>query len=255
MNKLVAVDESDCVSPFVQTNELTLYQAALLWTGRAPEAPFPFPTSADEERMDWLRACEKSDVENGKPSGSWSAFLNLAKAVEDALLPANRAFDRDGNHAPIRTVVRKSDLRKFAEKKDDELPDFLLDEQIGQGINSSPGTSGHGTKAELGKAKPGLTTGDIAVVFDGIYWDYDKWKSNLASCPNWAKSARLSPGLRGRGKQGSATWDPVELASQILEKNGKLKIQLNGAFEKEQKLLSFSAAWKERREQEKEYFG
>lgn len=272
MDKFAPVDESDCVSPFdIQADELTLYQAALLWTGRPLEAPFHFPPSDDKERMNWLCACEKSDVDkvkpngrpNGKPSGPYSKFCNLAKAVEDRLLPAKMAFDRNRNHNPVRTVVRKSDLRQFAEKQWGEFPDFLQDkvsESVaigGEAETASSGTCEQVEKAEHGKAKSGLLAGDIAAAFDGIRWPYVKWKRNLGDSRDrkWLQPARLSLGQPGKGKQGSSTWDPVELAWLLLGKQGSLKSKLNAVFRTKSELSGWLQEWEERIAQYDEYSG
>lgn len=94
------------------------------------------------------------------------------------------------------------------------------------------------------KSKNGLTTHKIAMNFDGIIWNYDNWKTNLASAPKWLKAegALLLPGKKGKG--GDAIWDPVAIAKNILDKNTALKMKLTSVFKNNPDLLPWADAWK-----------
>ncbi len=109
-----------------------------------------------------------------------------------------------------------------------------------EGGKASPGTGGE--KTEIESCPPGLTTGQIAVVFEDVYWSYKRWKSNLGDCPKWLKDARMTRGARGKD---ASTWNPVELASQLLEKDSSLRIEIDQAFKKNPKLTAWSEKWTE----------
>lgn len=135
--------------------------------------------------------------------------------------------------------------RVLAEMDAGEDATFRFPEPI---EGASPGTGGEKTKKE--SLPQGLTTGQIAVAFEDVYWSYEQWKSNLGDCPKWLKEARMTRGARGKD---ASTWDPVELASQLLEKDSTLKIKIDQTFKNKLGLAAWSGKWDEYKARLAEY--
>jgi hypothetical protein len=83
----------------------------------------------------------------------------------------------------------------------------------------------------------GLASGDMAALLDGIERNAAEWRGKLADPPGWLMGARLSRGARG--KRGSSTWDPVQLA-MALQGRGVPVARLRRVFEH-----PLAAAWRD----------
>ena len=86
---------------------------------------------------------------------------------------------------------------KWAKGKGWTLPSQLDELANQEQLAASPRTGGKLIKEEPKNGNPGMTTGDIAMAFDGIFWTYEKWKKNLADYPIWMKDALIAKGQRG----------------------------------------------------------
>jgi len=93
----------------------------------------------------------------------------------------------------------------------------------------------------------GVSGTQIALAFDGIYADFDKWKSRLNRPTKWLLTARITKGLRGRQKNGvmhEATWNPFILATSLASK-GCSVAKISRAFETSQALSGWRGQWVE----------
>lgn len=65
-----------------------------------------------------------------------------------------------------------------------------------------------------------LTTGEVVLIFDGIYYDSGRWREHLSDPPKWLKECRRRKGTPGHGHT-QATWSALELAKAISSRNAK----------------------------------
>jgi hypothetical protein len=88
---------------------------------------------------------------------------------------------------------------------------------------------------EVSHSAQGLTTADMAIVFDGLnHWDAGKWVKN-SSTSRWTHGARISLGSRGGPP---STWNPLILGQILVGRantqkaRNRLLTALNGRFAK-----------------------
>lgn len=165
--------------------------------------------------------------------------IPVDEGTEVIVLPSTKILLDDAfNNNQL--YVMKKDMLKLASKE--EVPQMKRNQEAQDHEEIKP-ASAVPASAE-NKPKVGLTTHQIAMGFEGIIWDYDEWKSSLADAPKWLQGddVRLTKGRKGRG--GTATWNPVEIAKQLKEKNDEYVRKLNLAFKKTD-LAPWAAEWKQ----------
>lgn len=93
---------------------------------------------------------------------------------------------------------------------------------LGFEFTVSPQTDEQKATAESGKKKveravpAGLSSGAVARIFDGVYFNEAKWSDYLTDRPDWLRPALLVAGRRGGKDPRQAMWNPCELAMALL---------------------------------------
>jgi len=93
----------------------------------------------------------------------------------------------------------------------------------------------------------GMTKLDIAKAFDGVYWSYDKWNTNLADAPKWLEAARVARG--SKKLHVSHLWNPVLIALSLMDNPRHIDIKrLDSVFIR---LKDWQNEWNEKTELER----
>lgn len=79
--------------------------------------------------------------------------------------------------------------------------------------------------AKVGEGKTGITKQKVIIAFAGLHFDCDKWSKYLGDPPQWLEKCRLERG----NKKASATWNPVLIAVELLDKHVPIK-KLDAVF-------------------------
>ena len=96
----------------------------------------------------------------------------------------------------------------------------------------------------------GVSTSDIASAFSGLKWEFEEWKTYLASPAPWLKSTRISKGLQGRQSGGGRKqnmWDPVKIAATLASENISTR-KISKAFKFSPAMQEWIDDWEEYKE-------
>ena len=113
-------------------------------------------------------------------------------------------------------AISKEELATLLKKRDLPLPTFLrsiFEDEMNE----------QGTRKE--EVVTGIPKNQVASAFEGLLFDFDHWKRNLATPPAWLKLCRVAKG----NKKTSATWNPVLIAIALYDKRIALA-KLNAVF-------------------------
>jgi hypothetical protein len=120
-----AVDPGDARGPFTFGDRLTIYEAAMVYSGRHPGSPF---LDSEKYGRASLRDYEKF---LGKGSGDpmralgWYVFGELRRRVaEGAIKPVSPAYMDSGEFNPLDTVIKTADVAALARERG-ETPEYL----------------------------------------------------------------------------------------------------------------------------------
>jgi hypothetical protein len=116
--------------PFQVEDELTVYEAAMVYAGRHPWPKFfgPYDESNKRERcLTLLKLGLKERLpERRHAQRSWDVFRQLKGRIEqDQIKPIKPSYDLDGEIDPIRTVIKTTELIKLANERGEQQPEYL----------------------------------------------------------------------------------------------------------------------------------
>ena len=164
---------------------------------------------------------------------SSTAFLH----ADDVLKLWNRQANPPGKIAPVNFVEwcesKKIDATWLSEIK--TAPEEQSDTPAPK-VGDETGTTPLPAIKGVDKRK-------IMAAFQGIKWDYDHWKTNLASPSHALKGCRV---LRGN-KKASALWNPADIALYLLDEKIPLK-KLDAVFVD---LNDWADEWREKTKNER----
>lgn len=96
----------------------------------------------------------------------------------------------------------------------------------------------------------GVSSSEIATAFSGLKWEFEEWKTYLASPAPWLRSTRISKGLRGKQPGGGriqSMWDPVKIAATLASENISTR-KISKAFKFSSALQDWIDDWEEFKE-------
>jgi hypothetical protein len=128
--------------PFQIGDELTVYEAAMVYAGRHPY-PHMFGPYDDGNKSERCRTLlkvglSKAPSESQHAQLSWDVFRELEKRIEKGeIQPPKPVYDFTGKLDPFWTVIQTSDLARLAKARDERptylrhlrLPDVLSDDE------------------------------------------------------------------------------------------------------------------------------
>lgn len=159
------------------------------------------------------------------------AFDNLSTGAKDSEVQRQRATKIE--RLAINNGMTVSSAREWLvwakEQRFNLHPLFEIEILAAQQTDSKSSAPAIETAQNAAKveATRGIKKSDVIVAFQGLHFDYDHWGKNLASPPKWLKECRVTPGVRG--KQISATWNPVQIAAALLDKGIQIQ-RLDAVF-------------------------
>jgi hypothetical protein len=113
--------------------ELTIYQAAMIYSGRHPHESFLRDGDVDDY-LKFLKAGIPKvprSKKRARARRSWDIYCELMKRIEaGAITPVRFAYQRSGELDPIRTVIRLDDVAALATDRG-ERPNYLRHIQNG----------------------------------------------------------------------------------------------------------------------------
>jgi hypothetical protein len=120
---------SDEDKPFPVGDELTVYEAAMVYAGRHPYPKMfgPYDDANRRERCLTLLKLGLTAKLRGRHRAqrSWDVFRQIKSGIERGQInPIKPSYDLDGDIDPIRTVIRTSDLVQLATDRG-EQPRYL----------------------------------------------------------------------------------------------------------------------------------
>jgi hypothetical protein len=122
--------------PFEIGNELTVYEAAMVYAGRHPYPHFfQVRNGAIGEHVDFLRLglSRMPSRDRARVQRSWDIYCELARRIDqNQILPVRRAYDLQGGIDPRNTLIRTADLVDLANQRG-ERPRYLR-HLVGRGV-------------------------------------------------------------------------------------------------------------------------
>jgi len=114
--------------PFEVGDTLTIFEAAMVYAGRHPHSVFLRDGSV-EDHVTFLRAGIREREPRSRDRigarQSWDIYCEIMKRIRQGdITAAKRAYLKDGEIDPIRTVIRTADLVALASERD-ERPKYL----------------------------------------------------------------------------------------------------------------------------------
>jgi hypothetical protein len=117
----------DAGAPFQVGHELTVYQAAMIYTGRHPHEGFLRDGTVDDH-LKFLSAGipdQPKSRERIRAQRSWDVYCELMKKIEaGTIIPVRAHYQRSGQLNPVLTVIRLADVARLAAERG-ERPRYL----------------------------------------------------------------------------------------------------------------------------------
>ncbi len=155
----------------------------------------------------WFYANELGEIKEAEDTARNTALILLTKHYQDEIKARNSPYENYQPPSDMLNTVDDPGLCNYRWKP------------------SSPPLFTSEIKAS--EKKRGLPKKDIARAFQGLHFGSGQWLKYLASPPKWLKECRVNIG--SRGKQISATWNPVLTAKALMFKGVEFK-KLDSVF-------------------------
>lgn len=126
---VIPVPSNSDEAPFNIGDNLTVFEAAMVYAGRHP-CPVFLRDGSLEDHQNWLRAGVREEEPRARCRArarrSWDIYCDLRKRIASGkIVPIKSAYLRGGEIDPIRTFIRTSDLVDLATERG-ERPGYLM---------------------------------------------------------------------------------------------------------------------------------
>jgi hypothetical protein len=120
--------DGDAGDPFIVGDELTIFEAAMVYCGRDPGGLARFiedPSLSDHESFVGRNVLPRRNFDERPYKISWAVWRDLYEMMDRREIePVRTYYSSDGKLDPLTTVIRTVDLANLAKKRGDASFDF-----------------------------------------------------------------------------------------------------------------------------------